>query len=179
MNDLNYIISILIGVGLFIVYYNMIQNRHNINNKLTDKLKKLNHENDRLLKYSKGNVNYENKIKNTKTTPTTIANDNNIDYTRIYKKIDNSKYIMPHDNNLYNDSSLDPRTGQHCKQSLNCDAKKSYDLLITDDYDSFDVFNSNCTSDISSYSQETNNLKIDKALLMEDPSIYDEITSHI
>ena len=86
---------------------------------------------------------------------------------------------MPIENNLYNDPGLDPRTGPQCIQSLNCDAKKSYDLLLNDDYDSFDVFNSNCTRDISSYSQETNNLKIDKALLMEDPSIYDDITRQI
>ena len=187
MNNLNYIISILFGVGLFVVYYNMIQNRQDINKTLTDNLKKQRRHTDRLLTYSKGNVKYENKKHRTNNTrniaekqhiANNITNDT-IDHTRIYKKIDNSKYIMPLDNNLYNDNGVDPRTGPLCHSPLNCDAKKSYDLLITDDYDSFDVFNSNCTRDISSYSQETNNYKIDKALLMEDPSIYDNITRNI
>ena len=66
MNHLNYIISILFGVGLFVVYYNMIQNKQDINNTLTDNLKKQRLQTDRLLTYSKGNIQYENKQNRTK-----------------------------------------------------------------------------------------------------------------
>jgi len=184
MDNLNIIISILIGVGLFFVYYNIIHNKNNLNLKLTENINKLTSDNNALMKYFKGNVKYDNEdktksdIEEEKEGPSNDSTSQ-IDHTRIFKKIDNSDYKLPVNNKLYNDNNVDPRSGPKCNQVLNCNAKKRYDLLINDDYDSFDVFNTNCSREISSYSQETNNPNIDKMLLVENPQIYENISRQL
>ena len=188
MDNLIIIISILIGICLFVAYFYIMQHKHILNVKLNNNLKMLSSDNNRLMKYSNGSVRYNNRKTNEKdhdehsyhSDDDSNHNDNdNIDHNRIFKKIDNSEYKLPINNKLYNDNNIDPRAGPICKQTLDCNSKKRYDLLINDDYDSFDTFNTNCTRDISSYSQETNNPKIDKMLLVENPAIYENISRQL
>ena len=217
INTYTIIISILVGIVLFFIYYNMTdandtlqytlsnivnrtqqkskQNKDNIksviNKKLKEKIKnnkvrqKLmrnenllenehNYDND-IEKYNLGSIKYSN------------TNDEDIDDKRIHKKINNSKYIIPVNDELYNNNNNlikyhkgntnDPRMIIKTHDNLDCNAKKRYDLLIEDDYDSMDIFNNNCVLPASSYEQTTNNPNISKELLEENPDFYKDIQS--
>ena len=130
------------------------------------------YEND-IERYNLGSVKYSDR------------NSDDIDETRLHKSIDNSKYIIPVNDELYDNSnemmkkvkgeSHDPRMIFECGEKLDCNAKKRYDLLIEDDYESMNVFNDNCVQPVSSYDQTTNNPDISKDILNEDPDFYKDI----
>lgn len=185
------VISILIGVGLYIIYYKFINKDHISINNIKQNIK------DRL-KYSDLDKDFHNAFNNPDTNQpynnvetdedkilkydTNKKIDNKIDTTRIFKKIDNSTYQIPVEGDIYHPvkthktTPLDPRAITECYTSLDCNAKKRYDLLIVDDFASMDTFNNNCTREISSYSQETNNVDISTNILKEDPDFYKEIS---
>ena len=185
------VISILIGVGLYIIYYKFI-------NKVDTSINNLKQNRIDRLKYSDLDKDFHNAFNNPDTNipynnvetdeekllkyDTNIKKNNKIDHKRIFKKIDNSKYQIPVEGDIYQSvkthkkTPLDPRAITECTTKLDCNAKKRYDLLIVDDFASMDTFNNNCTREISSYSQETNNVDISTNILNEKPDFYKEIS---
>ena len=185
------VISILIGVGLYIIYYKFI-------NKDDPSINNIKQNRKDRLKYSELDKDFNNAFNNPDTNQpynnvetdedkllkydTNKKTNNKIDTNRIFKKIDNSKYKIPVEGDIYQSvkthkkTPLDPRAITECSVKLDCNAKKRYDLLIEDDFTSMDTFNNNCTRDISSYSQETNNVDISTDILNEDPNFYKEIS---
>jgi len=217
MDTYTIIISVLIGAAIFFIYYNMtdandtfqrtinnILNKKQTNSKIKNETLKSN-INKQLKKQMKNEKarrklmrnenllenehNYDNDIEryNLGSVKYSSCNDDDFDETRLYKKIDNSKYIIPVNDELYdNENNLikyhkgktyDPRMIIKTPDNLDCNAKKRYDLLIEDDYESMNVFNENCVQPASSYAQTTNNPNISKEILQENPDFYKDIQS--
>jgi hypothetical protein len=148
---------------------------HNQNNYENDYLD--DKTTDDLLKYSSSDVRLNNTDDNEE-----------IDETRIYKKIDNSKYEIPVEGDIYQSvpnidpnklPPMDPRAIIQCPDKLDCSAKKLYDILIEDDFESMNNFNTNCSRSGGTYSQKTNNKDISKDILREKPNFYNDINLHV
>jgi len=194
LNNNTVIISILISVTLFLIYYNLAHNP--ANKEAVDDMKRrlLEEEtqfntSDTLLKY---NTNKSKLSSDTNPSPHELDQDpenpDEIDHTRIFPKIENSKYEIPVEGNIYQSVSnidpdkvapLDPRAIIQCPDKLDCSAKKRYDLLIEDDFESMNDFNTNCSRSGGTYSQETNNKDISKDIIKEKPTFYNDISQHL
>lgn len=191
LNNNTVIISILMGVTFFLIYYNFSDKKTNKKESVDDMKRRLLEEthfntSDKLLKYNTNKSNKSNRelVEDTDDT----ENPDEIDHTRIFKKIDNSKYEIPVEGDIYQavtrtDPSkvtpLDPRAIVQCPDKLDCSAKKRYDLLIEDDFESMNDFNTNCSRSGGTYSQETNNKDISKDIINEKPDFYNDINQHL
>jgi len=179
------IISILMGVTFFLIYYNLSDKKTYKKESVDDMKRRLLDEEtqfnttDKLLKYNKNKSNKSNKSNKLEHD---VENPDNRD------EIDNTKYEIPVQGNIYQSVSnpdpnkiqpLDPRAIIECPDKLDCSAKKRFDLLITDDFESMNNFNTNCSRSGGTYSQETNNKDISKDILTEKPDFYNNISQHL
>ena len=165
------IVSILFGLGLYAIYYNINFMKFKTNKDLEEVLIKTHEESEKQEKEIKDNIDKYN-VSNIKEKK---EENNVIDETRIFKKIDNSKYEIPIDNAM----KIDPRKKMKNTLKFDCPIRKKHDLLIEDDYKSMDPFNDNCDQPISDFTQETNNLNISKEMLQENPQFYDTISQNL